>query len=270
MLKKNMGNPFVDLVYDTPNGPSLYSLVKFTNDEPGSPIGVCVLTTVIAVVVLAQYVMKHLVPVDGQGWTTDRDSPRVIESEPSSTKNWYRTVRRCTDAFTIVAVLLLLFGTYGSDKLNVMVRIYGISFACTLLFVVSSMLSRFVGKVGPHGCGDKVSTCTGLQDWPFWLLVSFLLVYGLSMGGAKIMLAAITLMAVVGAAVSIPNLSAKDDQTDGDTGRTMLDIDFGVQIAFMLMMMAVYLKRCTSLFENKNKAATDAAQLFGVDASSVY
>jgi hypothetical protein len=271
MLKKNMGNPFVDLVYDAPNGnPSLYDLVKFTNDKPGSPVGVCVLTAVIAVVVLAQYVMKHLVPVDGGGWTNERDSPRVIESEPSSTKNWYRTVRRCTDAFTIVAVLLLLFGTYGGEKIGAGWQKAGLCFACTILFVVSSMLSRFVGKVGPHGCGDKVSTCTGLQDWPFWLLVSFLLVYGLSMGGPKIMLAAITLMAVVGAFVSIPNLSAKDDQTDGDTGRTMLDIDFGVQLVFAVMMMVVYWRCCTSFLQKDSSATTGAGSQFGIDASSVY
>ena len=272
MLKKNMGNPFVDLVYDAPNGnPSLYDLVKFTNDKPGSPVGVCVLTAVIAVVVLAQYVMKHLVPVDGEGWTNERDSPRVIESEPSSTKNWYRTVRRCTDAFTIVAVLLLLFGTYGGEKIGAGWKKAGLCFACTILFVVSSMLSRFVGKVGPHGCGDKVSTCTGLQDWPFWLLVSFLLVYGLSMArSAKFMLAAITLMAVVGAAVSIPNLTDTDEQTDGETGQSLAMVDSVIQILFALMLIGVYFGCCTGVLNKNNKVVPVDATAFGVDASSVY
>ena len=267
MLKKNMGNPFVDLVYDTTKGhESLNGLVKLNSDTDAQPKGMILLTTAIAVVVLAQYVMKHLVPVDGKGWTTERDSPRVIESQPSSTKNWYRTVRRCIDAFMVVAILLLLFGTYGGEQIGGGWKKAGLCFACAILFVVSSTLSRFVGKVGPHGCGDKVSTCTGLQDWPFWLLVSFLLVYGLSMGGAKVMLAAITLMAMVGAFVSILNLTAKDDQTDGDTGRTMLDIDFVVQVAFAVMMVVVYWRCCTSFLQT----TPGAGQQFGIDASSVY
>ena len=271
MLKKNMPNPFVDLVYDSQNGKSLHELVKFETDTSGKPMGVYLLTTVIAVVVLAQYVMKHLIPVDGKGWTTDRDSPKVLESEPSSTKNWYRTVRRCTDAFTVVAILLLLFGTYGGDNQGAIWKMYGLSFACAMFFIVSSTLSRFVGKVGPHGCGDKVSTCTGLQDWPFWLLVSFLLVYGLSMArSAKFMLAAIALMAFVGAAVSVPNLTETDEQTDGDLGKGMASADSVIQIILAIMLMLVYFGCCTTFFKRTNKATPVDGGAFGVDASSVY
>lgn len=266
-----MGNPFVDLVYDTGKGKSLVELVKFEKDTDAKPTGVYLLTAVIAAVVLTQYVLKHLVAVDGKGWTTERDSPKVLESEPSSTKNWYRTVRRCTDAFMVVAILLLLFGTYGGENIGAMWKMAGLCFACSMFFIVSSTLSRFVGKVGPHGCGDKVSTCTGLQDWPFWLLVSFLLVYGLSMvGSAKFMLAAITLMAVVGTAVSIPNVLDTDEQTDGDTGKSMLLTDFIIQVLFMLMLIFVYGGCCTTVFKKNQNVAPGEGQLFGVDASSVY
>lgn len=209
------------------------------------------IVAVLVVLVSVQYYIKHIHPEDDRGW---EKSPQVIESNPTSTKRPDRMMKRFSDAFTCVALVLILFALFKTG---------GYAFIPCLFFIfVSSIFARFCGEALAYGCGDKPATCTGLQDWPFFLLVSFIMIYGLSVTSLQMFMAVFLAVAALGAGSGTVSLFNKDKVTSHDTGKGFIVADTLMQYAVFIGVLIMFIKSY-----NGNKGTSTP---FGMDASSVY
>ena len=244
----NLKNPFT-LVQEPIKGLKDVLTIKTSKGDSAMVLYGTVGTLVL--LAAAQYVIKHIIPSDGEGFGS---SPEVLESNRSSTKRPDRMMKRFSDAFTCVSLAMILFALFDKS--------YSILIPCLFFFLVSSLFARFMGEALAYGCGDKPATCTGLQDWSFFLLVSFIMIYGLSVTGLRAFMTTFVAVALLGVVSSTVSAIGNEGVSTHKTGQDLVIADCVMQYVVLGILCYMYYQVHTG------PAVTGPA--FGVDASSVY
>ena len=249
-MSETLRNPFT-LVQEPVTG---LKDVLMVTDQKGKQSAMVLYGTVGMLVLLAsvQYFIKHIYPEDRKGFG---ENPQVLESNRSSTKRPDRMMKRFSDAFTCVALVMILFALFNKGGMTLI--------PCLFFFLVSSLFARFCGEALAYGCGDKPSTCTGLQDWSFFLLVSFIMIYGLSVTGLRAFMMTFAAVALLGVVSSTVSAIQSEGVTTHEDGQAFV-------IADCVMQYVVFGILCYMYSQVHAQRTKSSAIAFGVDASSVY
>lgn len=259
MSSETLRNPF-QLVHNKDDG--LQKLMQVNTNDGNTTLWVTILA--VTAITLTQYIIKHIVSEKDV-----YDSKAVLESNPSSTNRPDRMMKRFCDAFTCVVAVLILFAMCDGMKTVL---------PAVVFFVVSSLMARFFGEKMAYGCADTSAKCpSGLQDWSFFLLVSFIMVYGLSCTNATVLIMMFFAVSLFGAVVASISVADMDHVTNQEEGKKIVLWDMILQWAQVLVVLFMVALVTRGWLWNLMKSllpglsrGQNMGTAMGIDASSVY